>query len=251
MCWGKDQTKFMELAGQSTDQWNLEQTARYLNHIEEEADEIVRAATDQDFVKLLDGLIDICVVSIGAICSMGVDPDRAWQAVMRANYSKVDGTYGPIVHREDGQIGKPEGWRGPENELASILSPWLPPSNAELTQNSAATNGSPLECRVRLWGSYETCTRTVYESRMSEIEKSLSAARVVIGCLEARLAAYTKELLRLREFEREINSEREANEKLTGEVEHWRALASVRKELLDEARNELDRYVKKFGWIDD
>jgi hypothetical protein len=86
---------------------------------------------------------------------------------------------------------------------------------------------------------------------MSNIEKALNAARVVIGSLEARLAAYRKELLRLREFERQVNSEREANEKLTGESEHWRALAAVRKDLLDEARNELDRYVKKFGWLDD
>lgn len=122
MCWGKDQTKFMELAGQTTDQWNLEQTARYLNHIDEEADEIKQATADQDFVKLLDGLIDICVVSTGAIRSLGIDPDRAWQAVMRANYSKVDGTYGPIVYRGDQQIGKPAGWYGPEDELASLVA---------------------------------------------------------------------------------------------------------------------------------
>lgn len=85
---------------------------------------------------------------------------------------------------------------------------------------------------------------------MSNVEKALNAARVVIGSLETRLAAYNKELARLREFERQINSEREANEKLTREAEHWRALAAMRKDLLDEARNELDNYVRKFGWLD-
>ena len=70
-------------------------------------------------VKALDGAVDTIVVAIGFICSMGIDPNKAWAAVNAANMRKV--VDGKVYRRDDGQIGKPPLWYGPEEELAALV----------------------------------------------------------------------------------------------------------------------------------
>jgi predicted HAD superfamily Cof-like phosphohydrolase len=67
-----------------------------------------------DKVETLDALIDILVVTIGAIHSMGADASGAWREVMRTNMAKVDPNTGEVRRREDGKILKPDGWKPPE-----------------------------------------------------------------------------------------------------------------------------------------
>ena len=64
----------------------------------------------------LDALIDILVVTVGAIHSMGADGEGAWNEVMRTNFAKVDPATGKVTRREDGKILKPEGWQPPRLE---------------------------------------------------------------------------------------------------------------------------------------
>ena len=106
-----DQKRFMEACDQSTDRWNASQYALYKNLIREEFKELEDA---EDRVEALDALIDILVVTIGAIHSMGADGLGAWNEVMRTNFAKIDSETGKVRKREDGKVLKPVGWISPD-----------------------------------------------------------------------------------------------------------------------------------------
>ena len=80
-----DQKKFMLASGQTVDRFNPDQFNMYLSLMEEESQELVDAITAHDRVEALDALIDILVVTIGAIHSMGADAEGAWREVMRTD----------------------------------------------------------------------------------------------------------------------------------------------------------------------
>jgi predicted HAD superfamily Cof-like phosphohydrolase len=82
--------------------------------IEEEAEELAVAIGNHDKVETLDALIDILVVTVGAIHSMGADAEGAWKEVMRTNFAKIDKETGKVRKREDGKVLKPLGWTAPE-----------------------------------------------------------------------------------------------------------------------------------------
>jgi predicted HAD superfamily Cof-like phosphohydrolase len=109
----RDQEKFMRACDQSVDSLNTAQFEMYKNLIEEEFNELVIAETDNDPVEQLDALIDILVVTIGAIHSMGADAEGAWKEVMRTNFAKIDHETGKVRKREDGKVLKPVGWTAP------------------------------------------------------------------------------------------------------------------------------------------
>jgi len=108
-----DQARFMQLCGQSVATENVDQYALYLNLIKEEVQELEDSKTRTDD---LDALIDILVVTIGAIHSAGFDGEAAWKEVMRTNFAKIDPVTGKIRKRGDGKILKPEGWTPPNLE---------------------------------------------------------------------------------------------------------------------------------------
>ena len=104
----------MLASGQTVDRFNPDQFNMYLSLMEEESQELVDAITAHDRVEALDALIDILVVTIGAIHSMGADAEGAWREVMRTNMAKIDPETGLVRRRADGKILKPEGWQPPE-----------------------------------------------------------------------------------------------------------------------------------------
>jgi predicted HAD superfamily Cof-like phosphohydrolase len=81
--------------------------------IEEESDELKVAIDNNDQVETLDALVDILVVTIGAIHSMGADAEGAWKEVMSTNFAKIDKETGKVRKREDGKVLKPTGWVPP------------------------------------------------------------------------------------------------------------------------------------------
>ncbi len=115
----RDQETFMRACDQSVDRGNTDQFNMYLKLIEEEAEELNQAIINKDRTEMLDALIDILVVTIGAIHSMGADAEGAWKEVMRTNFAKIDKDTGKVRKREDGKVLKPLGWTPPE--LASYL----------------------------------------------------------------------------------------------------------------------------------
>lgn len=109
-----DQYNFMRACDQSTTHFDQEQYAMYLNLIKEEVAELNQAVADNNKVEQLDALIDILVVTIGAIHSAGFNGESAWHEVMRTNFAKVDPVSGKVRKREDGKVLKPEGWQPPD-----------------------------------------------------------------------------------------------------------------------------------------
>jgi predicted HAD superfamily Cof-like phosphohydrolase len=88
----------------------------YLSLIDEEVGELVDAVAANDRVEQLDALVDILVVTMGAIRAGGFDGEGAWKEVMDTNFAKIDPTTGKVRKREDGKVLKPEGWKAPELE---------------------------------------------------------------------------------------------------------------------------------------
>ena len=66
----------------------------YLDLIREETDELEEAIQDNDKVEQLDALVDILVVTMGAIRAAGWDGQGAWKEVMDTNFAKIDPTTG-------------------------------------------------------------------------------------------------------------------------------------------------------------
>ena len=115
----RDQEKFMKACDQSVNEFNKDQFNLYVTLIEEEANELADAITAHDQVETVDALIDILVVTIGALHSMGADAEGAWKEVMKTNFAKIDRDTGKVRKREDGKVLKPVGWTPPN------LTPFL------------------------------------------------------------------------------------------------------------------------------
>ena len=112
----RDQEKFMRACDQSVGTHNEDQYKLYINLIKEETEEHATAFATRDTVEELDALIDILVVTIGAIHSMGADAEGAWKEVMKTNFAKIDHETGKVRKREDGKVLKPVGWVPPNLE---------------------------------------------------------------------------------------------------------------------------------------
>ena len=110
----RDQEKFMRACDQTVGgEFDLEQFKMYLGLIKEEYKELQVAIENNDQVETLDALIDILVVTIGTIHSMGADGEGAWKEVMMTNFAKIDRDTGKVRKREDGKVLKPTGWVPP------------------------------------------------------------------------------------------------------------------------------------------
>lgn len=108
-----DQYNFMRACDQTVGRQDLKQYQMYCNLIKEEFDELCES---NNIVDDLDALIDILVVTIGAIHSLGANGEAAWNEVMRTNFAKIDPETGRVRKREDGKVLKPEGWTPPNLE---------------------------------------------------------------------------------------------------------------------------------------
>ena len=88
-----------------------------INMMQEELDETKAAFENKNEEELVDGIIDLCVFAIGTLEVFGVDANKAWDEVYRANMSKEVG----IKEGRPNPLGlpdlvKPEGWKGPNHE---------------------------------------------------------------------------------------------------------------------------------------
>ena len=107
----KDIDTFQTACDQESSEANYKM---YLSLIDEEVGELVDAVAANDTVEQLDALVDILVVTMGAIRAGGFDGEGAWKEVMDTNFAKIDPVTGKVRKREDGKVLKPEGWKAPE-----------------------------------------------------------------------------------------------------------------------------------------
>ena len=87
-----------------------------LDFLEEEFEETQDAHFKEDAEEIVDGLIDLCVVAIGTLDALGVDPYKAWDNVLAANMAKEVG----IKPERPNPLGlpdliKPADWKAPSH----------------------------------------------------------------------------------------------------------------------------------------
>ena len=85
--------------------------------MQEELDETKIAFKKGDAEEVVDGIIDMCVFAIGTLEVFGVDANKAWDQVLKANMSKEVG----VKEGRPNPLGlpdlvKPEGWKGPTHK---------------------------------------------------------------------------------------------------------------------------------------
>lgn len=83
---------------------------------QEELHETMMAANNGNHEEIVDGLIDLCVFAIGTLDVFGVDANKAWDAIYKANMAKEPG----IKEGRPNPFGlpdlmKPEGWESPSH----------------------------------------------------------------------------------------------------------------------------------------
>ena len=76
-----------------------------LDLIKEELDELEQATKDKDLTEIADALTDILYVTYGACCAFGIDLDKCFKEVQRANMSKL-GEDGKPIYNEKGKVMK-------------------------------------------------------------------------------------------------------------------------------------------------
>ena len=130
----RDQEKFMRACDQTVEGFNQGQFKLYLGLIEEEYKELKEAVNNHDQLETLDALIDILVVTIGAVHSAGYDAEGAWKEVMSTNFAKIDRETGKVRKREDGKVLKPVGWTPPN------LKPYVNESTSTATSRDICDN---------------------------------------------------------------------------------------------------------------
>jgi hypothetical protein len=110
-------TVFMTLARQIQpgDFWRDEKRALRVRLLREEFEEYMGGEDTDDPVEIADGLADILVIAFGTLVTY-FGPSVARQIVYEVcknNLSKVDGSLGPVLFRDDGKVLKPEGYEPP------------------------------------------------------------------------------------------------------------------------------------------
>lgn len=128
----KDQAEVMKAYGQTVGFINPDQGMAYYRMMIEEMAEFQLAFTktllDVDYTEeqcneiiaeIFDGCIDLIVVTIGFMHSMGLPAEAGWREVMQSNLSKIDPETGFVKRREDGKVLKPAGYKPPD--LLSLI----------------------------------------------------------------------------------------------------------------------------------
>lgn len=110
----RDQAKFMKACDQTVGSFNKDQFNLYVSLIDEESAELAAAIAAADKVETLDALLDILVVTVGALHSLGVDAEGGWKEVIGSNLAKINRETGMVEKREDGKVLKPEHWMPPQ-----------------------------------------------------------------------------------------------------------------------------------------
>jgi predicted HAD superfamily Cof-like phosphohydrolase len=132
----QDQAEVMKAYGQTVGFINPDQGMAYYRMMIEEMAEYQQAFTktllDVDYTEeqcneiiaeIFDGCIDLIVVTIGFMHSMGLPVEAGWREVMQSNLSKIDPETGFVKRREDGKVLKPAGYKPPD--LLSLIKSTL------------------------------------------------------------------------------------------------------------------------------
>ena len=112
----EDVKKFMKTFGQIVEtkpQFPNEKTTQLrLDLIKEELNELNQAVETKDLKEVADALTDILYVTYGAGCAFGIDLDKCFKEVQRANMSKL-GEDGKPIFNDKGKVMKGPNYSAP------------------------------------------------------------------------------------------------------------------------------------------
>jgi len=113
----EDVKKFMKTFGQiviTKPQFPQEKTMSLrFDLIKEELDELKVAMETKNLREVADALTDILYVTYGAGCAYGIDLDKCFKEVQRANMSKL-GNDGKPIYNEKGKVMKGPNYSPPD-----------------------------------------------------------------------------------------------------------------------------------------
>lgn len=111
----KDNIELQQKYGHNRSPLDAKRLAFRMRLLEEEFNETMDAYHNGDPEEFVDGNIDIIVIAMGNLGLAGVDIEKAWIEVRRANMSKVCGENEKRPDSGGFDIAKPPGWQAPDH----------------------------------------------------------------------------------------------------------------------------------------
>lgn len=111
----EDNKAFQEKFGFDKEEFTEDKMLFRNDLLAEEFFEIQKSITEQNAEEWVDGHVDIIVIALGNLQLAGVDPQKAWDQVVRANMSKERGIKPGREQSGGFDVIKPEGWVGPDH----------------------------------------------------------------------------------------------------------------------------------------
>jgi len=87
-----------------------------INLIIEEYAELLEAVECGCMIEILDAIADSIFVLYGMLVRLGIDGDKLFDVVWKANMKKDGGSY-----NKNGKLLKPKGWIPPQKEIEKML----------------------------------------------------------------------------------------------------------------------------------
>lgn len=106
---------FIEKFGFDKDKMDINKLLFRQSLSDEEYNETFSALGQRDAEEYVDGQIDQIVILIGNLLLQGVDVEKAWNEVHRANMTKQRGVKPGREGSGGFDVVKPPGWKGPDH----------------------------------------------------------------------------------------------------------------------------------------
>lgn len=112
----EDNKEFQQKFGFDSEPLDEEKMRFRMQLLREEFEETWTAFLNGDPEEWVDGHVDLLVIALGNLYLAGVDVEKAWKEVFRANMSKVRGVKPGRENSGGFDVMKPEGWQAPNHE---------------------------------------------------------------------------------------------------------------------------------------
>jgi phosphoribosyl-ATP pyrophosphohydrolase len=110
-----DSKQLLEYYGFKREDMDIDKLEFRLDLLTEEYKETMLAFGDSDAEEFVDGMIDMMVIILGTLNLVGVDINKAWKEVLRANMSKERGIKPGREQSAGFDLIKPKGWIAPDH----------------------------------------------------------------------------------------------------------------------------------------
>lgn len=111
----EDNKKFQNKFGFDEKPLTREQLRFRMTLLMEEMKETLKAYNEKNAEEWVDGHVDILVIALGNLHLAGVDVEKAWDEVFRANMSKVRGVKEGREESGGFDVLKPKDWVAPSH----------------------------------------------------------------------------------------------------------------------------------------